>query len=44
MESPVMGWLIPYEWQEPDHGNDLEPETESYPPDCDSEGYLIPEM
>ena len=41
MESPVMGWLSPYEWQEPDYGDDLEPETDD---ETDADGYLITEM
>jgi len=35
MHSPYMGWIVPYEWQETDT------ELDEYPPDCDSEGYLI---
>jgi len=40
-ESPYLGWIVPYEWQESPEWRDGEPETVDYPPDCDAEGYLI---
>lgn len=40
-ESPYLGWIVPYEWQESPEWLDGEPETVDYPPDCDAEGYLI---
>lgn len=41
MESPYMGWTVPHEWQEPDYGDDFEPETDD---ETDADGYLITEM
>ena len=41
MHSPYLGWIVPYEWQESPEWLDGEPESDEYPEDCDSEGYLI---
>ena len=41
MHSPYLGWIVPYEWQESPEWLDGEPESDDYPDDCDSEGYLI---
>ena len=41
MESPYLGWIVPYGWQEPDDGDnfdDFEPEIDD---ELDAEGYLI---
>lgn len=35
-----MGWIVPYQWQEPDYEEDLE-EGEQIDDDVDDEGYLI---
>jgi hypothetical protein len=35
-----MGWIVPYQWQEPDYEEDLE-EEEEIDDDVDDEGYLI---
>jgi hypothetical protein len=39
-DSPFMGWIVPYPWQEPDYEEDLE-EEEQIDDDVDDEGYLI---
>jgi hypothetical protein len=39
-DSPFMGWIVPYQWQEPDYEEDLE-EEEEIDDDVDDEGYLI---
>jgi len=41
MESPIMGWLIPYSWQEPGYGHDFEPDEPEINDEVDDEGYLI---
>jgi hypothetical protein len=38
MESPYFGWIVPYEWQEPDYGDDLEGEQPEDCSDFDDEG------
>jgi len=39
-DSPFMGWIVPYPWQEPDYEEDLE-EEEQIDDDVDDEGYLM---
>lgn len=39
-DSPFMGWIVPYPWQEPDYEEDLE-EEKQIDDDVDDEGYLI---
>ena len=39
-DSPFMGWIVPYPWQEPDYEEDLG-EEEQIDDDVDDEGYLI---
>jgi len=41
MESPYMGWIVPYEWQEPGYGDDLPPDEPGIDDEIDDEGYLI---
>jgi hypothetical protein len=41
MHSPYMGWIVPYVWQESPEWDETDTELDEYPPDCDSEGYLI---
>ena len=39
-DSPFMGWIVPYPWQEPDYYYSEEDE-EQIDDDVDDEGYLI---
>ena len=42
-DSPFMGWIVPYPWQEPDYDAsfDSEEDEEQVDDDVDDEGYLI---
>ena len=37
MESPYMGWIVPYEWQEPGSDDDLEGQEAEQWDDCDGD-------
>lgn len=39
-ESPFLGWVVPYSWQEADYGDATE-EEEQVDDDVDEDGYLI---
>jgi len=36
MESPYLGWIVPYEWQEPGD-DDITPETAEQWDECDGD-------
>lgn len=38
MESPYMGWIVPYEWQEPGADDDVPPQDAEDWSDFDDEG------
>jgi hypothetical protein len=37
MESPYLGWIVPYEWQEPGDDDDITPETAEQWDECDGD-------
>jgi hypothetical protein len=37
MESPYLGWIVPYEWQEPCDDDDITPETAEQWDECDGD-------
>lgn len=39
-ESPFLGWVVPYSWQEADY-DDATEEEEQVDDDVDEDGYLI---
>lgn len=40
-ESPIMGWIIPNSWQEPEFYCDPDPDEPEITDQLDDEGYLI---
>lgn len=40
-ESPFLGWIVPYSWQEADYDDATEEEEEQVDDDVDEDGYLI---
>jgi hypothetical protein len=37
MESPYLGWIVPYEWQEPYCDDDVPPESFEQWDECDGD-------
>ena len=43
-ESPIMGWIIPYSWQEPEFYGDPDHDETEIDDEIDDEGYLITQI